>query len=307
MGREEEISSIARRIWREEGCIDGHADKHWNMAIAIWEKRQIRRQVLYLVIIALFLGFMPFCEWRLGTFQVSYGVIAGIAFILTIVFWYWEKKRKRNNKIWRQILSLVMIALYFILLLDYERKSGTFQESHEIFLIIVFILTTVFSLFQDWWWWFRDLVGMEGEFTSSVLARLQICMLGAALISLYLLLSGQNNVVPPVLQFSIIPITATLGGLVVAGANYSKINLERRIELLKVAQKLIVATIAFIFFASIYFLAGDVKPNVTPLTQFEWIKYILFWLATFLFYSGTTLFVIGIIDLAIGLKALKKG
>jgi hypothetical protein len=151
----------------------------------------------------------------------------------------------------------------------------------------------------------RDFVGLEDAFTTNLFFKLEICGFGAVLISVYLLLSGKNDIVPPVLQFSIIPVTATLGGLVIAGANISKVK-ERRIELIKVAQKLIVATIAFIFFASILFLAGNIDPSVVPTNQIGWTKYILFWAATFLFYIGTFLFVIGIVDLALGLMNLKK-
>lgn len=306
MSREEEIRLIAHGIWENEGRLSGHDIENWLRAEVIWRRRQRQRQILSIVTIAVVLGLVPFLQWRLGSFQLVYGIIAGIAIILVTALRCWEICRNQRIRIWREIFYLVTIGLYLVLLSDYERKSlGTLLKSNEIFLWIVFALSFIFILVKDWWRWFIDFIGLEGPLTIGGIVRLQLSSFGAALISLYLLIS-QNNTVPSVLQFSIIPISATLGGLVVAGANYSKISLELRTKLLKVAQKLIVATIAFIFFAAIFSLAGDIKPEVIPSTQPEWIKYISFWVAALLFYLGTTLFVIGIFDLALGLMKLKK-
>jgi hypothetical protein len=305
VSREEKIKKIAYDLWQQEGCIDGHDVEHWIKAETIWNKQQNRILVSSLLITALMVGIIPLLEWKLDAYKPLFGIISACIFALVLAIRILERKLNRKLIIWRQIFSLAVIALYFILFLDYERQTGTFQETHQIFLIIVFSLAVVFVLSKGWWQWLIDLVGLEGEFTTSMLIKIELSTFGAALISMYLLLSGQNNTVPSVLQFSIIPISATLGGLVISGANYSKLN-GKRTELLKVAQKLIVATIAFIFFTAILFLAGDVKPNVTPSTQIEWTKYVFFWLSAFLFYVGTTLFVIGIVDLAISLKNLKK-
>ena len=40
MGREDEIRTIAYRIWEEEGCCDGHDFDHWLKAEVIWEDEQ---------------------------------------------------------------------------------------------------------------------------------------------------------------------------------------------------------------------------------------------------------------------------
>ena len=139
--------------------------------------------------------------------------------------------------------------------------------------------------------------------------RFMLGSFGGLLLSIYLLLGNSIAVIPPVLQFSIIPVTAVLGGLVISGANYSDITTESRSELLRVAQNLIVATIAFIVFAVLFFLSNigeSIDPNQIPTTQLEWTKFVLFWIALLLFVSGTFLFVVGIINLAIGLNNLKK-
>ncbi|OGO20736.1 MAG: hypothetical protein A2144_08475 [Chloroflexi bacterium RBG_16_50_9] len=46
MGREDEIKTIAYRIWEEEGRGDGHDFDHWLMAEAIWEDEQKNETVL---------------------------------------------------------------------------------------------------------------------------------------------------------------------------------------------------------------------------------------------------------------------
>ncbi len=218
----------------------------------------------------------------------------------------WKERRRR--KIRKRIYLSLVIALLFGLLLVYEWKSGSFQISHGYLIGTIYVLAMLFwhvGKLRAWWSWIVDFTGLE----KSGIFQMWIGLFGGLLISIYLLLSGKNDVIPPVLQFSIVPVTATLGGLVVAGANYSKISLERRSELLRVAQSLIVATIAFIFFAVLFYLAdigGSVNPNHLPSTQLEWIKLLFYWLAVVFFFSGTSLFVVGIIDLAIGLKNLKK-
>ena len=40
MGREDEISIIAYRIWEEEGCCDGHDREYWLKAEANWQEKQ---------------------------------------------------------------------------------------------------------------------------------------------------------------------------------------------------------------------------------------------------------------------------
>lgn len=215
--------------------------------------------------------------------------------------WDWKLMRKRF------FLSLAA-ALSFGLFLLYEWWAGNYQVSHAVLFGFVFILWMLFlhvNRIRVRWRGITEFMGLEtiGAF------RLTVGSFGGLLLSIYLLLGNSIAVIPPVLQFSIIPVTAVLGGLVIAGANYSHITPERRSELLKVAQNLIVATIAFIFFAVVFFLSniGDsINPNQIPTTQLEWIKFALFWIALLLFVSGTFLFVVGIINLAISLNNLKK-
>lgn len=207
---------------------------------------------------------------------------------------------------WRWIRIPLMTAVLFGAVLLYEWKLDSYEISHGYLLAAIFIVTLAYRWLRSPLRWLIDFLGLEKEHS---VVKLEGCIFGGFIISIYLLLSSEVNLVPPVLQFSIIPVTAMLGGLVIAGANYSKILPEQRTELLRVAQKLIVATISFIFFAALLSLSevgGSVDPNILPSSSLGVVKLILFWLAVGLFFSGTGLFVLGVIDLAIGLKNLKE-
>lgn len=213
---------------------------------------------------------------------------------------------------WKRFWLSLLIAGLFGLILLYQWYLDSLETSHVYSMVIIYALSMLFwhlKKLREWWSDIIDFLGLEKSFTTGGFMRLQISIFGGFMISIYLLLSGENTVIPPVLQFSIIPVTATLGGLVISGANYSKIAPDKRAELLRVAQNLIVATIAFVFFATMLSLSnigGNIDPNQIPLTSLGWIKLILFWFAVVSFFSGTTLFVMGVINLAVSLKHLKK-
>lgn len=213
----------------------------------------------------------------------------------------WKSIRKRF------LLSLVTALLLGLVLL-YECWAGNYEVSHGVLFGLVFIIGMLFLHVNRMRVRGEEITKFMGLEKSGAF-RLMAGLLGGFFLSIYLLLSDSIAVIPPVLQFSIIPITAVLGGLVIAGANYAHITAEQRSELLRVAQNLIVATIAFIFFTVILFAANigeSIDPNKIPTTQLEWIKFVLYWSALLSFFSGTCLFVIGIINLSIGLNNLKK-
>jgi hypothetical protein len=220
-----------------------------------------------------------------------------------------HKKVLKNSPARRKTKLLVVICsfVFLALIIGYELLTDTFQWSHAFiygigwfiaFLAVVtkFVMKTIV--------WIADLVGLNNEPTVVI----SIGLIVGPLMAVYLLLESQKAMIPTTLQFSIVTVTATLGGLVIAGANYSKINYFRRYELLEVAQKLIVATVTFIFFAVFYVLASvgeNVDPNKWPSSGIEIIKWVFLWISMLLFLSGAGLSVIGIIDLALALKHLK--
>ena len=97
-----------------------------------------------------------------------------------------------------------------------------------------------------------------------------------------------------------------LGAFVIAAANSPKITIEQRSKLIRIAQKLMIATLAFIFFTVFWFfttLGYDIDPNTLGT---EWAKSFCFWFAAVLFLVATGTFVIGIIELVMSLKNLRQ-
>ena len=70
------------------------------------------------------------------------------------------------------------------------------------------------------------------------------------------------------LAFSLPVVSAVLSGVAISGANYTRIEAEHRLEMLRVAHKLVLATSFFILFVLAYFFltvftkaVGQVNPN----------------------------------------------
>lgn len=125
----------------------------------------------------------------------------------------------------------------------------------------------------------------------------------------YVLLSGRQATISSALDFNIIIIAPTLGGLIFAGAASRRIKNVARVELISVVKKLIVATVLFILFSSLIFtidLIGGIntqKPDYSITGIFRGVS---FWTSAVFFYMGVFLFLSGITDLVLALRHLRK-
>jgi hypothetical protein len=220
-------------------------------------------------------------------------------------FWHFVRSKKR---FWLSILIFVLLGL----LLLYEYYAGTYEKSHTYILAFIYVISMLFwhvLKIRHWFKTFIDFMGLEQLFSNSGVFRFYVSAGSAFLISSYLLLGSSNADIPPGLQFSIIPVTATLGGLVIAGANNSKLSTPSRNELLRVSQNFIVATLSFIFFTATFSLANigpQIDPNMFPPGEVERIRFVIYWISIVLFLAGTTLFAVGIIDLSLALRKIKN-
>jgi hypothetical protein len=123
----------------------------------------------------------------------------------------------------------------------------------------------------------------------------------------YVLSSGVTESVPPVIQFSLLAIAPTLGGLVLTAA--TRLHKKERVELVSVAKKLIVATVLLIAFASLSFtsdLTGGANPSALDWSATGFFRWFLLWGSVWTFYLGIYLFLQGISDLVISLRLLGK-
>jgi hypothetical protein len=127
--------------------------------------------------------------------------------------------------------------------------------------------------------------------------------------SFYFLIGGKDQQLPTIAQFSIVAVTATLGGLILTAANLQK-DFKRRQEFVHVSQKLIVATVLFIIFAActqmVNLLGGiDIaSPAHNLWDPLAWTRGIYFWLAVPCFYIGVLLFMWGLWDLVLALSGI---
>lgn len=125
----------------------------------------------------------------------------------------------------------------------------------------------------------------------------------------YVLLSGIQKFSTPVTDFSLIVVAPTLGGLVLTAAGSKRIRRITRIELISVAQKLIVATVLLIIFTSLRFtldLLGGIDLNSIKLSYLNIFRWAFFWGAAWSLYCGIFLFLFGIFDLVFALRHLRR-
>ena len=121
--------------------------------------------------------------------------------------------------------------------------------------------------------------------------------------SFYILLGNTQINTPPVLQFNIIVVSATLGGLILAATAIAKFKHR---ELLSIAQKLIVATILFVFATALLFIVVLLGGIESPSWLICTFREIFFWATVICFFPGVILFSIGIIDLVIKLGDIRR-
>lgn len=199
------------------------------------------------------------------------------------------------------VMALLMICAWWL---------GTFQWS-QAYTVVIFSLVA-FAVYVRPVWRRRliDIVGMDRRMASEFGWRWTLASFLGLIFSFYFLLGGIQKSIPPVLQFTIVAVSSTLGGLVMTSANNQRIGYDRHDELIRVAQKFIVATILFLLTAALLFLIvellGDVDPNVFDISLAGIVRGICFWAMGFWFFTGTFLFSLGIIDLALTLRRLRR-
>lgn len=216
--------------------------------------------------------------------------------------------RRRGLIVARAMLLLILLVVI-----------GWLVEGHfePLFLISILgvaaflILLVVFQPFRRRILWVLNIIGEdEASIRKKPLWHFLLVSSISFIVCFYILLGDSQVTVPPVLQFNIIIVSSALGGLVLAAATISRVRNDERRELLSVAQKLIVATILFVFATALLFLvelSGGIAPNsFEPTTLMGWFRGICFWSTVICFFPGVILFALGIIDLVIALTHMRQ-
>ncbi len=221
--------------------------------------------------------------------------------------------RKRLSKIVKRS-SLVFLALFgvsaivFIIIYAIVNRSWEYLWVNLIVIAVVAWLLSLSSV--------RKLLKQEAG-RPRYYVRYYAIMLSILPFSVFLLLQTKDNSLPEVLQYGMVGVASTLGGLVFTAAQlFNKqepLELDKYYELVAIAQKFILATIAFIFFAPLVFLDGLLVKGLSDQSYAGFSKAVamgLHWLlqasAGILFYGGLFIFILGLVDLVIALNGLGR-
>jgi hypothetical protein len=220
-----------------------------------------------------------------------------------------RRNREWTKANWFRFLFTLAVTFGLIVAISWWRFHTVNWRDVGVMLALVAI-TALIALFPTFRNELRGIIGERRRPVQLPRYRLFLPMPFAVPFVFYLLLSDTSKSVPAALQFSIIAISPTLGGLVLAGASNRRIKRRAHDELVSVAQKFVVATVAFILCTSLAFfvgLIGDINVNVWDLSLIGFTRGISFWTSAALFYAGAYLFLLALTDLVITLRHLIKG
>jgi uncharacterized membrane protein len=221
------------------------------------------------------------------------------------------KTKERTEKLprWLRISILValilalVIALTFTIILKWETYKDVFGDSLTLALLAqIVIFITLLRFFPKFRKWIRDTTGEKPPIQKQRRwYQFIFPTLFAIPFVLYVLLAGINESLSPVIEFSLLAVAPTLGGLVLTAAGNRRLSRRAHIELISVAQKLILATVLLIAFASLFFTA-----NLSESADIEFLYWASFWGSVWTFYPGAFLFLLGISDLVFALRHLRR-
>ncbi len=225
----------------------------------------------------------------------------------------------RNLPQWLKIVILVVLSLVLVLafVLTIIFKWQTFEDAFGNTLALTLLVLVAIFLILLWWFpkfrkWIRDTIGEKPPIQQQRRwYQFFLPALFAIPFVFYVLLSGIKESVPSVVEFSLIAVAPTLGGLVLTAAGNRRLSRRAHIELISVAQKLILATVLLIVFASLFFTINLLELTDIELNFLDWswsgfFYQVFFWGSVWTFYPGVFLFLLGISDLVFALRHLRR-
>lgn len=219
-----------------------------------------------------------------------------------------------RNRRWLRILLIIVLAVCLALILVLIVRSEWQSLKNDLgnwpsltFFIMAIGIVLVIRIFTRIRRWLTATIG-EGPPVQRPRFRFIPAALFAVPFTFYVLLAGIQKFSTPVTDFSLIVVAPTLGGLVLTAAGSKRIRRITRIELISVAQKLIVAAVLLIIFTSLRFtidLLGGIDLNTIDWSIVNVIRWAFFWGAVWSLYPGIFLFLVGIFDLVFALRHLR--
>ncbi len=222
-----------------------------------------------------------------------------------------SNKTRYNGKYDALWLILIIIATSAITLFIEWWQTGIWRKPVMVLVGVIIVLIGIAWVFRTYGQPVFEKIGVKKQDVQSLFTPLRFFMAGilATLFALYVLLPNPKFTIPSSLQFNVIVISATLGGLVLAGASNRRISRQANNKLISIAKKLIYATILFLVFtALLYWLeaTGGIDANIPDYSKEGIIRGTFFYGGAASFYTGIFLFSIALIDLAFTLRNLTK-
>jgi hypothetical protein len=221
-------------------------------------------------------------------------------------------KTKTKLPRWATILAVVtVVTIIAISLVLADRLTEFNFEPSLLFYTIGFAIFFIFLFaLPSFRRWILNIIGEDDNSIKERQWRFLVALVILFILFFYILLGDAQVAVPSTFQFNIIIVSSTLGGLVLAAATISRGKRAKRRELLAVAQKLIMATLLFVFFTALFFiveLIGGIDPDSFEITSLlNWFRGTCYWSAFVSIFAGGILFSLGIIDLVIALTRMRK-
>ncbi len=227
-----------------------------------------------------------------------------------------EKEKPPNKNIkakHRWYIRVILTVFVVVITLGYQwLTEGTVDKTQAIALMVMAVVILLFLEFRKIFRPLLTIIGEEPGIQRSpprFFIQFIIILFFTVPFVFYVLLHGTQETGSSALDFNIIIIAPTLGGLIFAGAANRRINNITRIELISVVKKLIVATVLFILFKSLFFtveLTGGIDTNIPDWSSIGIFRGVSFWASAVFFYIGIFLFLFGITDLVLALRHIRK-
>ncbi len=225
------------------------------------------------------------------------------------------KRGKRfTETIGYRLLVWLFIGIIFGISLWSSSQNNFFQNSSIYCTSFIWLISLPFFIWNNLRKEILFWTGLEGRPSIGWNIWFGISTISSIFLSIYLFwpylgtfaqsgeLFKESNlgVIPAVLSFSLPVLSATFSGIAITFSNNSKISLELRSKSLRVAHKLILATIFFISIVILYFFltlfiqhVGQVNPNSFAWGWPEFEGGLLFWFSELSLALGPWLFIIG--------------
>ncbi len=223
---------------------------------------------------------------------------------------------KNNTNLIRWYIPVITAVLFIAFILGFLWLTYGLIEKTQVLVVVIF--TVVILLIYEFRRWLRkiitpclNIIGEEIKIprSQSRFFFKYVFVLFFTIPFVFYLLAGGQEKTSSVLDFNIIVIAPTLGGLIFAGAGNRRIKNVARMELISVVKKFIVVTVLFIMFRSLAFtvdLTGGIDVNIFDWTTMGIFRGVSFWTAATFFYVGVFLFLLALVDLVLSLRHLHK-